>query len=67
MSDDVFPEGEARIAAALREVGLEPQDADRMTLFYSGGMKRKLSLAIAFVVAPKVAFLDEPTAGVDAA
>ena len=38
-----------------------------MTLFYSGGMKRKLSLAIAFIVSPKIAFLDEPTAGVDAA
>lgn len=31
----------------------------------SGGMKRKLSVAMAFVAGSKVVILDEPTAGVD--
>lgn len=31
----------------------------------SGGMKRKLSVALAFVAGSKVVILDEPTAGVD--
>ena len=32
---------------------------------YSGGNKRKLCVAIAIIGAPKVVFLDEPTAGMD--
>jgi ABC-2 type transport system ATP-binding protein len=31
----------------------------------SGGMKRKLSLAMAIVTKPKVIILDEPTSGLD--
>ena len=32
---------------------------------YSGGMRRRLSVAIAAVGSPKVMFLDEPTTGMD--
>lgn len=32
---------------------------------FSGGMQRKLSVAIAFVGGSKIVILDEPTAGVD--
>jgi ABC-2 type transport system ATP-binding protein len=33
---------------------------------YSGGMRRRLDLALSFVTAPQVLFLDEPTTGLDA-
>ena len=36
-----------------------------MATTLSGGMKRKLSVGMAFVGGSKVVFLDEPTAGVD--
>ena len=36
-----------------------------VTISYTGGMKRKLSIAMAFVADSKVVILDEPTAGVD--
>ncbi|CAG2182299.1 unnamed protein product, partial [Oppiella nova] len=38
---------------------------DKCTDTYSGGNRRKLSLAIALCAAPPVIFLDEPTSGVD--
>ncbi|CAG2180474.1 unnamed protein product, partial [Oppiella nova] len=38
---------------------------DKCTETYSGGNRRKLSLAIALCAAPPVIFLDEPTSGVD--
>jgi ABC-2 type transport system ATP-binding protein len=40
---------------------------DKMTKELSGGMKRKLSLAMAIVTKPKVLILDEPTSGLDVA
>ncbi|XP_055935356.1 ATP-binding cassette sub-family A member 2-like isoform X2 [Argiope bruennichi] len=39
--------------------------ADKQSRFYSGGNKRKLSVAIALIGAPPLILLDEPTAGVD--
>ena len=36
-----------------------------ISLFVSGGMKRKLSVAVAFVGGSRTVILDEPTAGVD--
>ena len=38
---------------------------DKMTSELSGGMKRKLSLAMAIVTKPKLLILDEPTSGLD--
>ena len=38
---------------------------DKLAINLSGGMKRKLSLAMALVSKPKVIILDEPTSGLD--
>jgi ABC-2 type transport system ATP-binding protein len=54
-----------RLADALLErVGLT-QAADRKVKGYSGGMKRRLDLALALVHSPRILFLDEPTTGLD--
>src|SRR4051794_32666601 len=48
----------------LERVGLIDA-ADRKVGGYSGGMKRRLDLALALVHRPRVLFLDEPTTGLD--
>ncbi len=48
----------------LAVVGLTAR-ADEPTRSYSGGMKRRLSIAMALVTDPAVLFLDEPTIGLD--
>ena len=48
----------------LERVGL-PDAADRKVGGYSGGMKRRLDLALALVHRPRMLFLDEPTTGLD--
>ncbi|GKY90545.1 hypothetical protein MPSEU_000028200 [Mayamaea pseudoterrestris] len=52
-------------AAKLAEVGLSVKDADRLSSGYSGGMKRRLSLACATIGQPAIVFLDECSTGVD--
>jgi ATP-binding cassette, subfamily A (ABC1), member 3 len=52
-------------ALKLKEVGLGDYDSDRLCANYSGGMKRRLSLACATIGQPQIMFLDECSTGVD--
>ncbi|MDA0165962.1 ATP-binding cassette domain-containing protein [Solirubrobacter ginsenosidimutans] len=54
----------ARGDELIERVGLSDA-ADRKVGGYSGGMKRRLDLALALVHSPRVLFLDEPTTGLD--
>jgi ABC-2 type transport system ATP-binding protein len=54
----------SRTADLLERVGLT-QAADRKVKGYSGGMKRRLDIALALVHEPSILFLDEPTTGLD--
>jgi ABC-2 type transport system ATP-binding protein len=53
-----------RSTMLLSKMGLA-EDAKRVTAKYSGGMKRRLSLALALIHDPQIAFLDEPTVAMD--
>jgi ABC-2 type transport system ATP-binding protein len=57
-------ERKQRSIELLHRVGLT-EAADRKIRGYSGGMKRRLDLALALVHRPRILFLDEPTTGLD--
>ena len=52
------------VDAKISEMGLT-EYADRLAGTYSGGNKRKLSVAIAMIGEPSIVFLDEPSTGMD--
>jgi len=54
----------ARAEELLEEFDLVDA-ADRPAKTYSGGMRRRLDLAVSLIAAPPVIFLDEPTTGLD--
>jgi ABC-2 type transport system ATP-binding protein len=55
---------EARAQQLLERFGLA-EAADRIARGYSGGMVRRLDIAMALIHDPQVLFLDEPTTGLD--
>jgi daunorubicin resistance ABC transporter ATP-binding subunit len=58
------PKARERAAELLESFGLKAA-ADRIAAGYSGGMRRRLDVAMAMVRRPQVLFLDEPTTGLD--
>jgi len=54
----------SRVDELLELVGIADA-ADRVVRGYSGGMKRRLDIALGLVHRPSVLFLDEPTTGLD--
>ena len=58
-------DAQAAVERLLRTVGLADVERGKRVGAYSGGMKRRLDLALALVNDPTVLFLDEPTTGLD--
>jgi ABC-2 type transport system ATP-binding protein len=58
------PEGRRRVAALIERFDLG-EVAKKPVLTFSGGLKRRLDLAMTLVGDPRVIFLDEPTNGLD--
>lgn len=53
-----------RIAEVLEQVGLTDRANSRVET-YSGGMKRRLNIAVGLLHRPQLVFMDEPTVGID--
>ncbi|KKN87143.1 hypothetical protein LCGC14_0261740 [marine sediment metagenome] len=58
-------ERDARVVAALNEVGLDPATRFRFPHEFSGGQRQRVAIARAMVLNPRFVMLDEPTSALD--
>lgn len=60
-----FDDREARLAQAMRDVGLPVEFLERYPHQLSGGQRQRVAIARALILEPDVLFLDEPTSALD--